>query len=158
MVQVREEYQRVYSVQFADQLGEGKDGYVLKTRSGHAVKFVIDLSVYQREARAYEILRRLAVEEVSGFQIPKLIRKDDSLQAIEMTIVQPPFILDFAAAYTRREYERLAFTEEVLQERLEHWMEVFEEKWRTVRDLRDEFERRTGLILLDLSLNNIRFQ
>jgi hypothetical protein len=51
---------------------------------------------------------------------------------IEMTIVKPPFLLDFASAYTKQEWARLAFTPEVLQERQEHWSEIFGDKWRNV--------------------------
>jgi hypothetical protein len=74
-----------------------------------------------------------------------------------MTIVQAPFLLDFASAYTADEYERLEFTEEVLNERETYWSEIFEDRWTEVGLLCDTFARETGLILLDLSLNNIRF-
>jgi hypothetical protein len=75
-----------------------------------------------------------------------------------MSIVRPPFILDFAAAYTIAEYERFEFTLEVIEERESHWAEIFAENWGMVQGLCNEFTSRTGLILLDLSLNNIRFK
>jgi hypothetical protein len=151
------QYERQYHVRFADDLGDGKDGIVRKTEGGQAVKFFRDESVYFRELRAYQILRRRAIEEVAGFQVPQLIRHDDLLLAIEMTIVKPPFVLDFASAYTTEEYERLEFPQDVLDEREAHWAEIFGDHWPTVQSLRAAFTRETGLILLDLSLNNIKF-
>ena len=116
-------------MQFTDQLGDGKDRNVLKTLDRHAVKFLYRQDVFDREVWAYEILRDLHLEEIDGFQIPRMIRHDDGLRAIEMTIVQPPFIIDFASAYTEEEYEQFEFTEDVLGERENHWSEVFGDKW-----------------------------
>jgi hypothetical protein len=151
------QYELRYRIRFVGALGDGKDGQVLKANERQAVKFLHDESVYRRELRAYQILRQRDIDELNGFQIPRLIRNDDELRAIEMTIVQPPFLLDFASAYTQDEYERLAFTQEVLDEREVHWSELFGERWATVQELCDAFTRETGLILLDLSLNNIKF-
>jgi hypothetical protein len=153
-----EVYQSVYGVRFVDKLGEGKDGHVFKTEVSRAVKFFYDGDVYKRELRAYETLRELKVEAVNGFQVPLLIRSDDSLRALEMTIVQPPFVLDFASAYTEEEYAYLDFPQEVLDEREAHWAEAFGDRWPTVKALADAFTAATGLILLDLSVNNVKFE
>jgi hypothetical protein len=75
-----------------------------------------------------------------------------------MTIVSPPFLLDFAAAYTEEEVERFAFDDDVTSEREMHWAEIFGSRWSEVIALRDSFFQKTGLILLDLSLNNVRFR
>ena len=151
------QYAAKYSIRFTDDLGNGKDGRVLRSQYGDAVKFFHDEAVYRRELRAYQILRKLGIDQINGFQVPRLIRHDDALRAIEMTVVQPPFILDFASAYTGREYERLEFSQEVLDEREAHWAEIFGDQWPEVQSLRAAFTRETGLILLDLSLNNIKF-
>jgi hypothetical protein len=89
--------------------------------------------------------------------VPQLIRFDDELRAIEMSIVKPPFILDFASECTLEEYEHFDFPQEVLDERESHWCEIFEDRWPIARALCEELTRKTGLILLDLSLNNIKF-
>ena len=52
-----------------------------------------------RERRVYERLREAHVLRISGFHVPQLVRFNDELMAIEMTIVTPPFVLDFAGAY-----------------------------------------------------------
>ena len=97
-----------YNTRFVTALGDGKDGFVFETERKSAVKFLIDDTLYRRELRAYQILRQRDIDELNGFQIPRLIRQDEPLRAIEMTIVRPPFLLDFASAYTREEYARAA--------------------------------------------------
>jgi hypothetical protein len=152
------EYELKYHVRFIEKLGDGKDGRVAKTNEGQAVKFLLESEIYRRELRAYHILRIKGIDDINGFQIPRLIRSDDALRAIEMSIVRPPFILDFAAAYTIEEHDRFAFDEDVVQERESHWAEIFGDRWAAVQTICNEFTSRTGLILLDLSLNNIRFE
>ena len=158
MLEKSQQYEAKYNVRFTDALGNGKDGKVLKTSDGQAVKFFDDAAVYRRELRAYQILLRHHITQLNNFQIPELTRSDDNLLAIEMTIVAPPFLLDFASAYTQAEYDRFAFTQEILDERESHWSEIFADDWPIVQTTAQAFKTATGLILLDLSLNNIRFQ
>jgi hypothetical protein len=129
----------------------------LETQRRDAVKFFIDASVYRRELRAYQIVRQRGIDQINGFQIPSLVRYDDQLLAIEMTIVKPPFLLDFAAAYSLDEYGHFEFSQEVIDERESHWAEVFGDRWPQVQTLCNAFTRENGLILLDLSPNNIKF-
>lgn len=74
-----------------------------------------------------------------------------------MSIVQPPFLLDFASAYTIDEYNRFEFTEEVIQELEAKHLEIFEDRWPIVEKLCNAFTMGTGLVLTDLSLNNMKF-
>jgi hypothetical protein len=122
-----------YELRFVDALGDGKDGRVLKTADGQAVKFFKDEAIYRRELRGYQILQQRDIDELNRFQIPRLLRYDDALLAIEMTIVSPPFLLDFASAYIQHEYDRFEFTQEALDERQTHWSEIFADDWPTVQ-------------------------
>lgn len=88
--------------------------------------------------------------------VPQLVRNDDELLAIEITVVTPPFLLDFASTYTDDELEWLGFTPEVWAEREVYWAEVFGERWPDAAAVRAAFHRTTGLHLLDPSPNNIR--
>ena len=151
------EFASKYALQFSKRLGEGKDGVVLSTDRNTAVKFFNDADIYSRELHAYRVLKGENIDEICGHHIPQLRNFDDSLRAIEMTIVTPPFLLDFAAAYTEEEVEYFAFDDDVVAEREIHWAEVFGERWPDVVEMRRLFLERTGLVLLDLSLNNIRF-
>ena len=54
---------------------------------------------YNREIGGFLRLQDLQVDEVCGHMVPLLIGCDDDLLAIEMTIVSPPFCLDFGGAY-----------------------------------------------------------
>jgi hypothetical protein len=58
-----------------------------------------EADAYLREKRAYERLKGAGVRTVRGFNVPQLLGCDDALPVIEMTIVQRPFVLDFAGAY-----------------------------------------------------------
>jgi len=42
------------------------------------------------------MLRQLYYFPILGFHVPQLLGADDELMAIEMTIVSPPYLLDFA--------------------------------------------------------------
>jgi hypothetical protein len=130
----------------------------LRTQTGNAVKFFDSKILYRRELRAYQILRQRDIDEINGFQIPRLLRNDDELRAIEMSVVRPPFLLDFVSSYMFEEFARLGFTDEIMQEREAHWAEVFGDRWSAVQDICNAFTRATGLVLLDLSLNNIKFE
>ena len=95
--------------------------------------------------------------EFQPFALPRLISENDSERVVEMTIVSPPFILDFASSYDELELLHLGFTDEVWAERETHWAEIFGPDWRVVRAARDELARVTELMILDLTPNNIRF-
>lgn len=151
-------YAARYGVEFVARLGDGKDGFVLQTNQRTAVKFLHDRDHCIRELRAYRLLANGDVDEIAGHQVPRLLRSDEELLAIEMTVVQPPFIVDFVSAYADDEVEWLGFTEDVMAEREAFWAERFGDRWPAVLQIRDEFHRVTGLTLLDLSHNNIRFE
>jgi hypothetical protein len=152
------EFERKHRVRLVAKLGDGKDGFVLSSDRDTAVKFLYDRDVYNRELRAYRVLKEADIDEIKGHHVPRLLSHDDDLRAIEMTIVGSPFLLDFAAAYTEEEVERFAFDPDIMAERESHWTEIFGARWPEVIAIRDAFFSRTGLILLDLSLNNVRFE
>jgi hypothetical protein len=151
-------FAQTYQVEFINRLGEGKDGEVFQTDCLTGVKFLHVLDHYNREVRAYRVLASLKIDNIAGQNVPRLVRCDDTLLAIEMSIVQPPFIVDFVSAYTDEEIEKLGFDEDVIAERQIFWQERFGDRWPKVMTICDQFHRLTGLTLLDLSHNNIRFE
>jgi hypothetical protein len=93
-----------HQLELGETLGSGKDGIVLvagrKSQPGKvAVKVLRWPEPYDREKRVYERLRGAAVGAVRGFNVPHLVGSDDELLVLEMTIVERPFVLDFAGAY-----------------------------------------------------------
>ena len=51
---------------------------------------------YVREREVYIRLAEHRIDQICGFDVPAMIDYDDDLWALEMTIVKPPFVLDFA--------------------------------------------------------------
>jgi hypothetical protein len=142
-------------VRLGKRLGFGRDGEVYSTDRNTAVKFFTVVETFSRERRAYEILAENQISHVAGHAVPEMIRVDESLMAIEMTIVQPPFLLDFALAYA--ESEAPHFPEEVWEDWRQQKSEEFGSRWPDVEFILSEFHRLTGLVLLDTNLGNIQW-
>ena len=69
--------------------------------------------------------------EVAGFAVPQLSHHDDRLWVVEMGIVSPPFVLDFAGAYLDR---RPDYPDDVMEEWQAEKLEQFgEERWQIVQ-------------------------
>ena len=69
--------------------------------------------------------------EVAGFAVPQLIHHDDRLWVVEMGIVSPPFVLDFAGAYLDR---RPDYPDDVMEEwQAEKLEQIGEERWQIVQ-------------------------
>jgi hypothetical protein len=67
-----------------------------------AIKFHHREQAYIRERDVYVRLKELEIAHVLNHRVPVLVDFDDRLLAIEMTIVSPPFVLDFGGAYLDR--------------------------------------------------------
>jgi hypothetical protein len=154
---------RIYATRHNLELGEspgsGKDGIVLiakrKEKPGEsAVKVLREVGAYQREKQVYERLRQAAVTTLVGFNVPQLLGCDDVLHVVEMSVVQRPFVLDFAGAYLdiRPEFPADVWADWEVEKR-----EQFEERWATVERILSAFEE-LGIYLLDLSPANIGFR
>lgn len=148
-----------HAVELGEELGTGTQGAVFalidKLKSGPAaVKFHYRAHSYTRECAAYRKLTEVGVESVLGFNVPKLLRTDDDLLAIEMTVVRRPYVLDFAGAWIDEEPPE--FSDEVWDEWRREKIEQFGPRWPTVQRLLSEF-RPLGVHLLDVSPGNIAF-
>jgi len=151
-------YASQHQLELAEPLGSGKDGIVLvgkrKSKPARvAIKAHRYAETYLREKLAYERLRDAEISTVLEFNVPQLTGFDDELRVIEMTIVERPFALDFAAAYLDRSPE---FSDDVWAVWEEEKREQFEAHWPTVQDILSAF-RGIGIYLLDVSPANIAF-
>lgn len=151
-----EAYAATQGLQLRECLGSGIDGNVWKVMSKQnrfawAIKMHRRKATYERERDCYKRLAALGVEEVLTCSVPQLIRADDLWQVIEMTIVERPFVLDFAGAYLDLPPD---FPEEVWAEREAHWREHYGDDWPLVSKVKDAFEA-MGIYLTDLHRNNI---
>jgi hypothetical protein len=151
-------YAARHQFEIAESPGSGKDGIVFivkrKDKPGEsAIKALKEAQAYQREKRVYERLREAGVGTVVRFNVPQFLGRDDELRVIEMTIVQRPFVLDFAGAYLDARPE---FSAEVWADWEAEKREQFEERWPAVQKVLTAFEE-LGIYLLDVSPGNIAF-
>lgn len=108
---------------------------------------------YIRERDVYHRLAEHGVRSIAGFTVPTLFNHHDTLWILEMGIVSPPFVVDFAGAYLDR---KPPFTAEEMSEIVEVWEERFEDRWPQVQRLLAGF-RRYGIYLNDVKYGNIMF-
>ena len=152
---IKSAFEAKYSLILVTRLGFGFDGEIFLTNLNTAVKFFKEREKFSRERAAYEILSKCGVTCVLAHEVPQLRRADGELMAIEMTLVRPPFLLDFASAHPESEVPD--FPEEVWAEWQERKLEEFGDRWAQVELVLGEFQRLTGLVLLDVNPGNIRF-
>ena len=96
------EYCTKYGCAIETELGFGYDGIVFSTTCQSAIKVLRYEPLYQKERDVYLRLTEQEILNVNGFHVPELLHYDDELWTIEMRIVRPPFVLDFAGAYLDR--------------------------------------------------------
>ena len=118
-----------------------------------AIKALKFKKLYVTERDVYLRLREKQVENIADFKVPELLRHDDSLWTIEMSIVSPPYVLDFAGAYLDRPPD---FPPEVMADWRAEKEEQFEDDWPMVQTVMREF-RAMGIYLSDLNPKNINF-
>jgi len=93
-----------HELHLAERLGFGIHGIVYvaegNPQSGKsAIKAHRAVEPYVRERRVYERLAEAGITRILGFHVPQLLGADDDLLVLEITIVTPPFVLDFAGAF-----------------------------------------------------------
>ena len=146
------------NIKLGERLGFGVHGTVFaaqdKTKPGFfAVKFHLEQRPFERECSVYERLREEQTTRILGFNVPQLLSIDEEFRAIEMTIVRPPFLLDFADA---RLDEPPDFSEDVLRQWEEDRAEIFDERWPEVIRILAALQT-LGVYLLDINPRNIFF-
>ncbi|MEK6262742.1 MAG: hypothetical protein AABP62_29445 [Planctomycetota bacterium] len=146
-------YAAEHHIEIETELGFGFDGIVLSTNRQSAIKSFWHEPLYHRERDVYRRLTALHVTEIMGFKIPRLVQTDDLLWIVEMTIVSPPFVLDFAGAALDR---RPQYPDDVLAEWQAEKAEQFGERWPTVRLIMSSFVG-LGIYLADVKPGNIEF-
>ena len=158
MIQNARTYAARHQLCLAERLGFGIHGIVLvaenNTKGGKtAVKVHRAAEPFQRECAAYERLRDAGVSKILGFNVPQLIRIDDKLLVVEMTVVVRPFVLDFAGAHLGVLPE---FPEETWAEWEAEKREQFDICWPRVQAVLGELET-LEIHMLDVSPSNVAF-
>lgn len=151
-------YATRHRLQLAERLGFGIHGIILvaedNVKAGKtAVKAHRAEEPYRRERAAYERLRAAHVTEILGFHVPQLIRVDDALRVLEMTIVTRPFVLDFAGAWLDAPPE---FSDEIWAEWEAGKRDQFEGRWPEVQAVLAALEA-LDIHMVDVTPSNIAF-
>jgi hypothetical protein len=142
----------------AERLGYGVHGSVWRVFNNRnllswALKIHREAEPYLRERDCYRRLLFKEIVSICGLNVPELIRTDDASLAIEMTMVERPFLLDFAGAWLDKRPE---FSDEVWQQWEEDKRDMFEERWPEVRRVLGALAG-LGIHMLDIHGNNIAF-
>ena len=135
-------------------LGAGAEGFVFASPTSTAIKIFQTPEKFEHELAAYLRLREHEVIDVSGFAVPRLIASDAHLLVIEMTMVEPPFILDFAQSTLD---EPRDFPEGHIEEWWERVADDFGERFDVVQALFYELQYRYGIYYYDLAPRNVNF-
>ena len=152
-----------HKLSFSSCLGVGTQGSVFvfdipsqtqNSTSQVAVKFHDRQIAYDQELSAYLRLRDLAIFEIGGCMVPQLIAYDEDFLALEMTIVSPPFCLDFGGAYLDRPPE---YSPEVWDDWRRMKSEAFEDDWPAVEKILAEF-RSFGIFIADANPGKFKFR
>lgn len=135
--------------------GPGQDGFVLRSDRLTAVKFFDNPNRFRRELEVYRLLDAKGIYEIAGHNIPALIGWNEEVSAIEMTIVERPFLLDFAGA--KRPEEVPDFELHGVEEHIERMRELFGNRWADALHVAEMFRQQTSFTLMDIHPGNIAF-
>lgn len=120
-----------------------------------AIKAHADFSSYTRELQAYSRLAQYGVFKIRSFNIPKLRAFDDKLLILEMSVVRPPFIVDFGGAYLDQPAPH-SLDPEIRERWIAERKENFGENFDLVSAVLADFETMYGIYLMDVHPGNIR--
>jgi len=154
-----QQYASRKGLQVRETLGSGIHGQVQMVQGdavlgGTALKVYFEEVFFRRELAVYERLKEAGVRELLGFAVPQLIRADDELLALEMTVVERPFILDFAGAYLDQDAPQ--FDDAVWETWEADKRETFGLHWPEVEAVLTTLKR-YGIHMLDVNPGNVAF-
>ncbi len=145
-------------------LGSGTDGSVWlaigRVKVGEAtiteasaIKAFYRLNNFGRELGSYERLAEFQVENIRGLRVPQLMGFDEDLLIVQLSIVEPPRLLDFGKAYLNSPPD---YSPEVLADADEIGRELFENRWPDVQKVLAELAD-LGIYYHDTKPSNIDF-
>lgn len=141
------------SLDLQSPLGHGTDGSVWRTSHHSAVKALVLEKLFITELECYQRFKAQGITKIRGFSVPMLLGASAALLVIEMKIVTPPYILDFAKAHLDQPAE---FSQETWEDWHEQGHELFEGNWKEVKLLLAELKQ-FGIYYYDAKPQNIRF-
>lgn len=151
--QRRTAYCESRGIQTQDLIGYGLDGFVWKTNRASVAKVCRHANLFERELAVYQRLTQLGLHQLQGFRIPSLLDQDAERWVLELSLVSPPFILDFAAASLGKQPAEMESAEWLDEKR-----RMFGADWADVRSAFGGLDglRLDGIHFPDVHLGNIR--
>ena len=141
---------------------DGLHGSVFLASNARYLKAFHARAAFDAEREVYRRLQARGVVEVRGFQVPQLLGADGFRGVLELSRVEPPFVLDFASATIDETPERKwADQPGRIQAAWARAEEAFSShtpaQWAEVQRLYEVFGDRFGVWMLDLHPGNIAF-
>lgn len=138
-----------------DSLGYGSDGTVWKTSRHTAIKALYDERRFGLELECYLRLKEADIHHIGLFDVPFLEDFERELLVLEISIVQPPYLLDFGKVYLDFPPTHL-YDEQLLANAHEEWVERFGKRWSKVHHAMKMLEQ-LGIYYYDPRPGNISF-
>lgn len=139
-----------------DKLGYGSDGVVWRTSVPSAVKAVYRQKNYERELECYQRLKAANVYTLSGLNVPVLEGFDNRLRVLELTLVQPPYLLDFGKVLLDLLPSEL-YDDQKMATAQPEWKYLFGNRWEDVSVALYQLQNQFGIHYLDPRPSNINF-
>jgi len=147
------EYAKELDLKITGFLGDGTDGYVVKSDRTTAIKAFAYEKNYIRELLCYQRLRENNVYKIGKLSVPRLVDYHAGLWIIEMGIVAPPCVLDFGKAYLDSSPD---FSAETWREHFKSEREIWEDRYPEVQAIVWQLKQ-YGILYYDTSPKNIQF-
>lgn len=139
-----------------DSPGHGMEGVVWKTSNHSVIKAFYRLEDYKTELSCYERLLEGNVNSIHGLEVPVLEDFEEITRTIEITFVQPPYILDFGKASLDHPPSYLLDPQD-LRRFQSQWKSEFGDRWPEVNAILYTLQSRFGIYYLDPRPQNICF-
>ncbi len=131
------------------------EGSVWVSQKDSAIKIIRNRKNYVDELEAYKRLQSAGVRQLCGFAVPWLLGSDDELQAIEMEIVQKPYLLDFGKVYFDGEQLHIYDPRDLQQDRNRSQSLYSTADWSRVAMALHVLESQFGIYYADARPSNI---
>ena len=138
-----------------DLLGYGSDGTVWQTSRRTAVKALHRRQNYEHELECYRRLQDSGIRKIGIFEVPRLEDFAVDELVLEISIVQPPYLLDFGKVYLDQPPTHL-YDEQMMANALAEWNERFGDRWSKVLHAMKMLEKQ-GIYYYDPRPGNICF-
>ena len=152
-----EEYAHCRGIQLIgkDLLGYGSDGSVWNSSRRTAVKAIYHQKNFRHELECYRRLKVAGVRQIGIFAVPFLEDFDEELLVIEISVVQPPYLLDFGKVYLDQAPTHL-YDEQMMANAEAEWQERFGKRWGKVVHAMKMLEKH-GIYYYDPRPGNVCF-